>query len=237
MLSNPLITCKNKFIIDKLQFLDRHSGLILGLFSITMAGICLMINNFSLFACSILSFLLLILFTKNTLLSIEINLDKLTGLGNKNSLSPRLKKETARIDRAGGSLAFLFFDIDNFKSINDNHGHKVGDMVLTEVARRLTAEMRVYDELVRYGGDEFCVICPLKREEDSSTIKDKMNKVLNFCYSCVDIKLKIRTSVGMSLYPRDTRDIQEIVAIADARMYENKQLGKTHRSWREQFDG
>lgn len=171
-----------------------------------------------------------VLLANNILLTMEVHRDKLTGLGNKIALQIRLQREISRIDRNGGYLTFLFFDIDNFKEINDTCGHKVGDNVLIEVAHRLMAEMRNYDSLIRYGGDEFCVICPQVRNvEDSIKIRNKLEDTLNFLYRCENHNLHIQTSLGMSTYPLDTNDMQELIQIADHRMYEQKQKRKLAR--------
>jgi len=176
------------------------------------------------------SFFVMVLYAQNIQLFIAANRDRLTGLGNKNTLNQRLQKEIARVDRNGGYLTFLFFDIDNFKYINDTYGHKVGDCVLIEVANRLMAEMRNYDELIRYGGDEFCVICPqVKSEEASIRIKEKLHETLHFCYRKGEINILIETSLGVSTYPIDTNDLQELITIADHRMYEQKNQRKLSR--------
>ena len=187
-------------------------------------------EDISFLVAALLFFLATALLANNILLSMEAHRDKLTGLGNKNALHLRLQRELSRINRNGGYLTFLFFDIDNFKNINDTYGHKVGDNVLIEVAHRLMAEMRNYDSLIRYGGDEFCVICPqVKNEGDSIKIREKLEEALTFEYRFENHNLFIQTSLGMSTYPLDTTDLQELISIADQRMYEQKSQRKLAR--------
>lgn len=189
--------------------------------------VCIHIEDLWFLVAAIFVFLTALLYAQNVSLAIAANRDILTGLKNKNSLNFLLEKEVGRVDRNGGILVFLFIDIDNFKNINDTHGHKVGDSVLAEVADRLRSEKRNYDELIRYGGDEFCVVCSqVKNESDSIGIKDKLSKVLHFCHRAESGDVLVRASFGMATYPTDTEDLQQLIAIADCRMYEQKERRK-----------
>ena len=124
----------------------------------------------------------------------------------------------------------MFIDIDNFKFINDSCGHKTGDAVLVEVATRLLAQKRNYDALIRFGGDEFCVVCSqVKHQEDALAIMDKLNDVLNFCYREGSGDVLVQASCGMAIYPTDTRDLEQLIALADCRMYKQKEQRKLSR--------
>jgi diguanylate cyclase (GGDEF)-like protein len=176
-------------------------------------------------------FLLVVaLFEKNRQLSEVANKDLLTGLGNKNSLNTILEREISRIDRKGGFLIFLFLDIDNFKHINDTRGHKAGDAVLVEVARRLKKQKRKYDALIRYGGDEFCVVCSqVQTKESGARIREKLKDILQFWHRGEFGEILVEASFGMATYPSDTEDLQQLVALADYRMYQQKQQRKLLR--------
>ena len=86
--------------------------------------------------------------------------DHLTGLWNRGAVLNLLQREEQRRQRSGEALGVIMVDVDHFKAINDSYGHLVGDVVLTEVARRLTASVRGYDSVGRYGGEEFLIILP-----------------------------------------------------------------------------
>jgi diguanylate cyclase (GGDEF)-like protein len=211
------------FILDNTKFLFFSYSLLIGAIYVYIENTSFLIAAFSIFWIAIL-------YAQNIRLSIEANQDKLTGLGNKKSLGIRLEKEISRVDRNGGYLTLLFFDIDNFKVINDTYGHKVGDYVLIEVANRLMAEMRHYDELIRYGGDEFCVICPhLRNENDSIRIRNKLHNALHFVHRTENNEILIEASLGTATYPCDTDNMHDLISIADNRMYEQKKMRKLSR--------
>ena len=197
---------------------------------LVISYICLYIENLWFVIAALFVFLTAILYAQNSCLAIAANRDMLTGLGSKNSLTVLLEREIGRVSRSGGFLVFLFVDIDNFKSINDTHGHKAGDSVLVEVANRLRSEKRNYDELIRYGGDEFCIICSqVKDEIDAIGIKDKLSEVLHFCHRVESGDILVQASFGLATYPTDTEDLQQLIDIADCRMYEQKKLRKLSR--------
>ncbi len=230
MLFNFKYSPKKTSILPVARFIVGRWKLLFFIYISTVFTLYIQLGERGFLVAALLFFLVTVLFANNIILSMEAHRDKLTGLGNKNALFLRLRREIARIDRNGGYLTFLFFDIDNFKSINDTCGHKVGDNVLVEVAHRLMDEMRNYDSLIRYGGDEFCVICPqVKNEGDSIKIRDKLEESLNFEYRSEKHNLLIQTSLGMSTYPLDTTDLHELISIADQRMYEQKKQRKLAR--------
>lgn len=228
---NYSISNKFLFVWPVIRFIVDYSRGIFFSFSLVILLFYQHIDSLSIIIASVSFLLAGILFAHNIYLGKEINQDKLTGLGNKNSLYFYLEKEISRVDRHGGFLTLLFFDIDNFKKINDTYGHKIGDSVLIEIGKRLTDKMRNYDKLIRYGGDEFCVICPmLKNERDSDHIQTKLQFILNFRYPVKDTKILIEASVGRATYPFDTESIHGLVTIADQRMYEQKRCRKLSRA-------
>ncbi len=206
----------------------RRSWLFIYATGISIAGFY--IKDIWFLIAAFLSLLVVTLFEKNRQLSEVANKDLLTGLGNKNSLNTILEREVSRINRKGGFLIFLFLDIDNFKHINDSRGHKAGDAVLVEVARRLKKQKRKYDALIRYGGDEFCVVCSQVQTEDGGTqIRDKLADILHFDYQGDFGEIRVEASFGMATYPSDTEDLQQLVALADYRMYQQKEQRKLLR--------
>lgn len=227
---NYQILNKSGFPLAIIYFLSKSWKKIFFFYLVIVSFGSLYLENLWAGAAAISTFLAAVLYAQNIRLSIEVNRDTLTGLGNKNLLTALLEREVSRVDRNGGLLVFLFLDIDNFKNINDTHGHKTGDSVLVAVANRLVAEKRIYDELIRYGGDEFCVICSqVNSESDASRIKHKLSELLHFYHRVENGEILVQASFGMATYPTDTQDLQQLIAIADCRMYEQKDQRKLSR--------
>ena len=149
--------------------------------------------------------------------------DQKTGLPNRALFDDRLTKAIASVDRDGGTLAVMFFDLDRFKSINDQHGHAVGDQVLKEVSLRISAHCREKDTLCRNGGDEFLYL--LINPGESENIERIVEGVLSKVAAPIEIDAKqvvITTSVGISIYPDDGENADVLVHKADQAMYEAK---------------
>jgi diguanylate cyclase (GGDEF)-like protein len=118
-------------------------------------------------------------------------------------------------------------DLDNFKYINDTFGHEVGDLVLTEVSKRMTSSMRSSDTVARMGGDEFIGICArITSSSDAAVIAKKIIAVLARPLRIGELELIISVSVGISLYPLDGDDVETLMKKADAAMYKVKKSAK-----------
>jgi diguanylate cyclase (GGDEF)-like protein len=153
--------------------------------------------------------------------------DVLTGLPNRALFNDRLEHSLAQAKRHGWSLAVMFFDLDKFKSINDTHGHDVGDAVLLEVARRLKENTREDDTVCRHGGDEFLYL--LVEVPDGNTIALIARKIIDAIQAPLAINLgglalslRIKTSIGISIYPKHGASVDSLVKSADLAMYEAK---------------
>lgn len=212
------------------ELLDKLWKPITALYVLGLAVVCFHVQDFWFCIAAILLLLFIALFVQNVQLFMFANKDLLTGLGNKNSLNVVLEREASRVSRNGGFLVVLFVDIDNFKRINDTLGHKTGDGVLVEVARRIKEQKRNYDALIRYGGDEFCIICSqVQKEEDGFRIRDHLQDVLHFCHFTESGDVQVQASCGMATYPTDTEDLKQLIAMADRKMYEQKERRKLAR--------
>jgi diguanylate cyclase (GGDEF)-like protein/PAS domain S-box-containing protein len=153
--------------------------------------------------------------------------DSLTGLPNRNLLHDRMAQALARVRRHGGRLAILFVDLDKFKPINDKYGHKVGDLVLVEVARRLLESVRNSDTVARLGGDEFAVILEeVARPAEAAKVAAKIVNLLAAPIEALGQVCNIGASVGVALYPDDGADLDEVVKAADLAMYRVKNAGR-----------
>lgn len=155
--------------------------------------------------------------------------DHLTQLPNRRFLSECLKKNLAICHRHKLHGALLLLDLDNFKAINDNYGHQAGDMVLKEIARRLSIAVRTEDTASRLGGDEFVVVMhPLEGSEEqirsnANTVAKKFHDILSAPIKFNDQELQIHTSIGIRLLNAETLGIDEVLKEADNAMYYAKQ--------------
>ena len=152
--------------------------------------------------------------------------DTLTELPNRRALMQQLEAATRRCERTGTSMAVAFIDIDNFKHINDTHGHQVGDEVLQAAAKALVAAVRGCDEVARIGGDEFiALIEEVKSNEDCIAIVDRMVTSIREITIQKLANLHVTASIGVSLFPRDG-SVEQLMSAADAAMYRAKKDGK-----------
>ena len=158
--------------------------------------------------------------------------DPLTQLPNRRMLRDRLDQEIKKSDRAGLSLALLFIDLDRFKEVNDSLGHDMGDLLLIESAKRILACVRDSDTVARFGGDEFTVILSDLAETHSiERIAQNIIKELSKPFSLENNLANVSASIGISLYPDDASDTNELQKIADQAMYLAKDLGRSRFSY------
>ncbi len=153
--------------------------------------------------------------------------DPLTGLPNRLLLQDRLAHAVRTAHRNKQQLAVLFIDLDGFKEINDTHGHQLGDALLEKASRRLRSCLREGDTVARLGGDEFIVI--LEQTTDREGIVQVVEKILEALRKPMKLQgldLNISGSIGISLYPDDALDCQDLVKRADTAMYQAKQNGR-----------
>lgn len=153
--------------------------------------------------------------------------DSLTGLPNRSLLMDRLEQSAERALRNGQRVGLLFLDLDHFKEVNDTLGHSAGDALLKEMAERMRSCVRAVDTVARLGGDEFVVLVPdiPDREDLASVAKKLVTAIAPPCW--LDGRTVVTfASVGISVFPDDTRDTQELIRHADAAMYQVKQAGR-----------
>lgn len=150
--------------------------------------------------------------------------DALTQLPNRNQLVDRFEQAAAHVRRRGASrLALLFVDLDDFKRLNDSHGHAFGDLALRQVAERLAAAVREEDTVSRYGGDEFVVLlADLQAPGDARAVARKLIAAVGAPLELAGHVVTITASVGIALYPDDGEDLDHLIAHADAAMYRAK---------------
>ena len=158
--------------------------------------------------------------------------DSLTGLPNRTMMSSMMSHSIKSAKRQHELMAIMFIDLDNFKTINDNYGHKEGDNVLIETAKRLKDVLREEDIVYRFGGDEFIVTLEhIKNSEDIAKIAQKLNQSLQIPYQTNDYTFYISCSIGIAIYPNDASSVDELIKNADAAMYQAKNKGKNRYSF------
>jgi len=158
--------------------------------------------------------------------------DFLTGLPNRMLLAARFEFAIRQAQRHGGGLALLFIDLDHFKNINDSLGHHVGDQILAETAKRLTAATRSTDTVARHGGDEFIVMLSGATEAATlARIAEGMVETLAGPYVVAGRELTVTPSIGITIWPADGEDLNSLVKNADLAMYHSKSQGRNQFSF------
>lgn len=171
---------------------------------------------------------------KNTemLLWEHANFDPLTGLANRQMFQDRMEQEIKKAHRTGLSMALMVLDLDRFKEVNDTLGHDVGDHLLKEVTQRLMSCVREADTVARLGGDEFAVILGELEDIDSvERVTPLILKKLAEPFQLGKQTVYISTSIGITFYPEDATDFEELLKDADQAMYAAKQQGRNRCSY------
>jgi diguanylate cyclase (GGDEF)-like protein len=163
--------------------------------------------------------------------------DAKTGLLNATVWQGAARRELARVDRDKATAAVLILDLDHFKSVNDDHGHLFGDAALVTVGARLKAELRQYDVLGRFGGEEFVVMLPRVSYAEATAAAERLRAAIasiaydEFAGTMLEADSPARArslsvSVGVALYPDHGADVEELLLKADAALYVAKRTGR-----------
>ncbi|WP_172840402.1 sensor domain-containing diguanylate cyclase [Solemya pervernicosa gill symbiont] len=155
------------------------------------------------------------------------NFDALTGLPNKNLLMDRVEQAIRHARRSNLRVALLYMDLDRFKAVNDNHGHKVGDLLLKRVVERIAVIVRSHDTLARLHGDEFVVLMSeVKHRRDVERLAGKIKALFNTSFTVYEESMMLDVSIGIALYPDDGMSGPVLLNLSDKRMYEDKRTGQ-----------
>ena len=153
--------------------------------------------------------------------------DALTGLPNRRLMQDRLNQAILQARRRQRHVALMFIDLDRFKLVNDTLGHETGDSVLRDIAMRLTNLVREGDTVSREGGDEFVIVLPdLEKPESAQLVA---NKILSELAKPIEVggqEITVTGSIGISHYPNDATDVQQLLKHADSAMYQAKDAGR-----------
>ncbi|TSK07419.1 MAG: EAL domain-containing protein [Geobacter sp.] len=153
--------------------------------------------------------------------------DPLTRLPNRTLFYDRLSQALSLAGRAREAVAVIFIDLDHFKDINDTLGHRIGDLLLIEVASRLSTVVRSCDTVARLGGDEFTVFCQnIATAENAALVAQKLVALFADTFRLGESEIHVTASIGVTLFPNDGKTVDELLMNADIAMYHAKGAGK-----------
>ena len=155
--------------------------------------------------------------------------DALTGLGNLRHLRDALRLEVERANRFGRTLGVLVLDLDHFKTVNDRYGHRAGDAVLVEFARRTRGLVREVDRAFRQGGEEFVILLPETDIAGSVTVARRLRDAMRarpFWVRCAGVSVPVTVSIGIAVFPRHGLTEVEVLQAADQALYAAKDAGR-----------
>jgi diguanylate cyclase (GGDEF)-like protein/PAS domain S-box-containing protein len=153
--------------------------------------------------------------------------DPLTDLPNRVLLNDRLNRAMVRCQRHEQSMAVVYLDLDGFKQINDQHGHEVGDQLLVALGRKMASSLREGDTLARVGGDEFvAVLTDLAAQVDFTQVLQRLLDAASAPIGVGQVTLQVSASIGVTVYPQDASEPEQLLRHADQAMYQAKQNGR-----------
>ena len=157
----------------------------------------------------------------------QAHFDALTGLPNRRTLRDRLELMLSSAQREGGRIALLFIDLDHFKEVNDTLGHDMGDALLLQAAERIRSCVRPQETVARMGGDEFTVVLSaLADGAEAESVAQKIIHAMAAAFHLQDERVFVSASIGISLFPDDGRQIEELFKHADQALYVAKGAGR-----------
>ncbi|MCH2546369.1 MAG: diguanylate cyclase [Alphaproteobacteria bacterium] len=149
--------------------------------------------------------------------------DMLTGLANRSLFFELLRKAVQRTVRGNHRIAVIYMDLNGFKPVNDTLGHAAGDMLLKMFAKRIEAPLREYDTLARVGGDEFTILADnLAGRKECEVLIERLREALTEPFVVDETSFDIGASIGVALYPHDSKDMDTLISYADKAMYHAK---------------
>ena len=167
--------------------------------------------------------------TKEAMLSLAeaSSRDGLTGVHNRRYIEEAVAKEFQRVQRYGGTLSLILFDLDNFKAINDNHGHLAGDEVLRRAAKHIGAGIRQADTFGRYGGEEFLALLPATTIDGATVLAERLRVQLAATpITLGDLTIPVTVSAGIAEWQPGMQRYEKLINAADEALYEAKERGR-----------
>lgn len=157
--------------------------------------------------------------------------DELTSLPNRTLFLDRIRQEIVRSERREGMFAVLFFDIDNFKVVNDSLGHAAGDEMLIEVSKVLRSCLRSADTVARFGGDEFALLMEDTNVGEADLTARRITDTLGHSINVMGRPVYVSASMGIAIFPNDGQDADTLLKNADNAMYQAKENGKRNHQF------
>jgi len=154
--------------------------------------------------------------------------DLLTGLPNRALFADRISYAISMALRIDSQLAVMFLDLDHFKNVNDNLGHRIGDALLVEIAKRLKSAIRDEDTVSRLGGDEFILLLPGTDADGAAHLAEKLLATVARLCRIEQYELVVTPSIGIAMYPNDGKDFETLSQCADVAMYRAKHDGRNN---------
>jgi diguanylate cyclase (GGDEF)-like protein/PAS domain S-box-containing protein len=154
--------------------------------------------------------------------------DPLTGVRNRALLDDDIDAALRVRDRDGGVVAVCYLDVDDFKVVNDRHGHEAGDLLLVVLTNRLRDVRRDTDTVARLGGDEFALVAHLPDADAAARLRDRIERTCAEPLTLTDLTVPLRVSVGMTVIDTPGHTAAEVLSAADTAMYERKRRRKSH---------
>jgi diguanylate cyclase (GGDEF)-like protein len=153
--------------------------------------------------------------------------DGLTGLANRAVFTEQMESALTRADSTGRPVGLFFVDLDDFKRVNDQHGHHAGDELLCQVAHRLLDTVRAGDTVARLGGDEFAIVLSgIADPGEVAAAAERVAQAFEVPFQVAGVELSLGASVGLALWPDDAREIEALMRHADAEMYRAKRAAR-----------
>ena len=165
--------------------------------------------------------------------------DDLTNTYNRRYFNEIIEREFSRSQRSEQSLSVLMADVDDFKEVNDTHGHRAGDQVLGKVAQALQMSLRGMDIICRYGGEEFVIILPETGKEKAMGAAERLRRIVETTGISLHERqpVPVTISIGVATYPADAPDKETLILHADKALYYAKQMGKNRScAWNNEKD-
>ncbi len=158
--------------------------------------------------------------------------DTLTGCDNRRSLMYKTEQLAALYPRTGQGFALLFIDLNHFKDVNDTFGHHTGDLLLKAAAERMREHVRKSDALARSGGDEFILLLPSVERSGASKLAAKIEELMSEPFMIAGLDIRISASIGFAVFPEEVKTAEDLLNLADSRMYARKREKKAEEKER-----
>lgn len=161
----------------------------------------------------------------------EATHDGLTGIYNHKYFKDCFKAEVNRVKRYGGDLSLILFDIDHFKNFNDQHGHQIGDFILSHLSKFVLRNIRSVDLLCRYGGEEFALILPSTNIEGAEILAGRLqNKIEQAIFESNNVEFEITCSFGVTCWSNQKDTVESLIKEVDEALYQSKNEGRNRVS-------